>query len=65
LESTGYPANVKTDLEKDEYIEEINQRENIQLDPKNIKKNPQMKTISKLFLNSLYGYYITILKQMY
>jgi len=63
LESTGYPSNVKTALEKDEYIEEINQRENIQLDPKNIKKNPQMKTISKLFLNSLYGYYITILKQ--
>ncbi len=64
LESTGYPSYIKTDLQKQEYIEEINQRENIQLDPNNIKKNPQMKTISKLFLNSLYGYFYYITTAM-
>ena len=56
LESTGYPPHIKTDNEKQQYIDEIQERENIQLNPENIKNNPQMKTISKLFLNSLYGY---------
>jgi len=54
-EASGFPVFCKTQQEKDDYIAEINRRDNIQLNPGNMKKNSSMKTISKLFLNSLYG----------
>ena len=55
LEATGYPPQYQTPVEKQNYVDEIFERENIRLDPKNVAKNIPMKTISKLFLNSLYG----------
>ncbi len=54
-ESSGYPPQCETEEEKQSYVDEIQKRDNIRLDPDNIKPNSSMKTIAKLFLNSLYG----------
>jgi hypothetical protein len=58
IEASGYPTGVSTDDEKNAYIEEIWVNEGIRLDKDEIKLNPALRTLAKLFLNSLYGYEI-------
>ena len=41
--------------EKDKYIEEYLEHEGILLDKKSIMKNPGLRSLSKLALNSFYG----------
>ncbi|XP_078699560.1 uncharacterized protein LOC144926542 [Branchiostoma floridae x Branchiostoma belcheri] len=62
-ESSGWPAWVADDklspaerLEKEnEYIQKYHEREGILLDRNNIKKNPGMRALAKLCLNSFWG----------
>ncbi|XP_044005444.1 uncharacterized protein LOC122850350 [Aphidius gifuensis] len=54
-EASGYPSWVKTESDKDQYIEEYFQAENIKIDKENIDFNPGLRTLSKNMLNSLYG----------
>ncbi|XP_044019527.1 uncharacterized protein LOC122859909 [Aphidius gifuensis] len=54
-EASGYPSWVKTESDKDQYIEEYFQAENIKLDKEKIDFNPGLRTLSKNMLNSLYG----------
>ncbi|OWA52427.1 hypothetical protein BV898_16884 [Hypsibius exemplaris] len=51
-ESSGYPAEVVTEEEKDRYIASFEQHEGIKLDKAKIKENKGMRCVSKLFLNS-------------
>ena len=53
-EASGFPPQCETE-EKQNYIQEIFQREKIVLDSTSIEKNPVRRTIAKLFLNCLWG----------
>jgi hypothetical protein len=54
-EASGYPANVNTEEEKDKYISDYFQHEGIHLRKDKIKKNPGMRTLAKLQLNTFWG----------
>ncbi|MCP4458735.1 MAG: hypothetical protein GY816_12040 [Cytophagales bacterium] len=54
-ESDGYPKGVETEEEKMEYIENYFKREGVRLDPKKIEKNPGIRSLAKLMLNSFWG----------
>ena len=51
-ELSGYPKNCVTEDQKQRYVNEYFQVENIQLDRNNIKYNPGMRALSKQMLNS-------------
>lgn len=54
-EASGYPQNIYTEDEKDLYIEKYLTHEGIKLDKEKVEKNPGLRSISKLALNSFYG----------
>ena len=54
-QSSGFPGHVKTNEEKDLYIEKYYDHEGIHLEKKLIQKNPGLRSLSKLALNSFYG----------
>ncbi|XP_054706741.1 uncharacterized protein LOC129216552 [Uloborus diversus] len=54
-ESSGWPAECVTDLDKAEYISQYRQREGISLDAASIEKNPGRRQVAKLALNSFWG----------
>lgn len=55
VESTGYPASVKSDEDKQKFIENYLISENIDLNKNCIDFNPGLRFISKILLNSLWG----------
>ena len=54
-QASGFPSNITTEEEKDEYIQMYLENEGILLDKELIRKNPGIRSISKLGLNSFYG----------
>ena len=54
-ESSGYPQNVKSEEEKQAYIDQYLDHKGILLDKECIDKNPGLRSLSKLALNSFYG----------
>ena len=54
-EASGFPSNVKTEEEKDLYINNYYEKEGVKLEKKNIKFNEGMRSIAKLMLNSFWG----------
>lgn len=54
-ESSGYPSWVENEADKKKYVHEYFEFEGIHLDPNKIQKNPLLRQISKLALNSLWG----------
>jgi len=56
-EASGFPEEVVTENDKNEYIENYYNKEGIMLDKSNIKLNPGMRTVTKLMLNSFWGRY--------
>ena len=54
-ESSGYPQNVKSEEEKQAYIDQYLDHEGILLDKECIDKNAGLRSLSKLALNSFYG----------
>ncbi len=54
-EASGFLERLKTQDEMQKYIEDYEAHEGVRLDIDNMKENPGMKAISKLFLNSLLG----------
>ena len=54
-EASGYPDNVHSEVEKQEYIEKFLEKEGILLDKSNIKNNPGIRSVMKLMLNSFWG----------
>lgn len=55
LETSGFPDDVVTEEDKYRFVEETFRREGIRLDKDKIRKNPGLRFISKLMLNSLWG----------
>ena len=54
-QASGYPNNVCTLKQRQQYAEEYSSKEGVLLDPKLIEHNPSLRWIAKLALNSFYG----------
>lgn len=54
-ESSGYPSWIQTDTDKDSFIDSFHSREGVLLNKDNIKKNPGLRSLSKICLNSIWG----------
>lgn len=55
-EASGYPAWADTDEKKRLYIKQYKEREDIDLNPAKIEKNPARRNIAKFFMNSSWGF---------
>ena len=54
-EASGWPSDVTTSEEKEKFIQNFQESEGISLDPANISKNPGLRGLAKLCLNSMWG----------
>ena len=54
-EASGYPEWCVTPEDKRRYVTDYYENEGIRLDPDNIRKNPGMRSLAKLCLNSMWG----------
>ncbi|XP_072039103.1 uncharacterized protein [Amphiura filiformis] len=54
-EASGYPDWCVTEEDKRRYIDEYFENEGVRLAPDNIEKNPGMRSLAKLCLNSMWG----------
>ena len=54
-QASGYPDSVKTEEEKRKYVEDYFEHEGILLESSSIEKNPGLRSLAKLCLNSVYG----------
>ena len=54
-QANGWPANVKTEEEKIDYILRYAEEEDVTLDQTKIEKNSGLRTLAKLCLNSFWG----------
>ena len=52
-EASGWPDNVKTDEERQKYIDDFYRHEGVLLERDKVKKNPGLRQVAKLCLNSL------------
>ena len=56
-EASGFPAHVKTDQDKLNYISNYYDKEGIRLELQKIEKNPGLRQVAKDRLNTLWGYF--------
>ena len=54
-EASGYPENVVTEADKDEFVTEFQKKCGVLLDKEKISPNPALRSISKICLNSFWG----------
>jgi len=54
-EASGWPAGCTTEEKKKKYVESYYQKEGIQLEYDKIEKNPGLRTLAKMMLNSMWG----------
>ena len=54
-ESSGWPSWVETEGDKDKHCRQVKKLDGVQLDPGNVEKNPGLRQVAKLALNSLWG----------
>jgi hypothetical protein len=54
-ESSGYPSHVVTEEDKQQYIENYERKEGIELRKEKIEKNEALRFIAKIMLNSFWG----------
>ena len=54
-EASGWPEDNMTEEQKQTYIQKYFEHEGIQLDYHKIQKNPGLRTLAKLMLNSMWG----------
>ena len=55
VEASGFPRWCNSDAQKEQFIKMYKEREGIDLDPENMVKNPGLRSLAKLALNSLWG----------
>lgn len=54
-EASGWPAGCDTEDKKWDYLQDYEQHEGIRLDYNKVQKNPSLRSLSKLMLNSFWG----------
>jgi hypothetical protein len=55
LQASGWPPHCRTDEDKARFVKEVFDKQGITLDPDKIEKNPGLRSVAKLNLNSLWG----------
>ena len=55
MEASGWPKGADTDEKKTTFLAQFLKREGIQLEAENVKKNPGLRPVPKLALNSFWG----------
>ena len=55
FQASGFPPECDTDEKKGQYIVDYAAKEGTQLDPRQIVKNPGLRALAKLMLNSFWG----------
>ena len=55
VEASGYPSGVDTEDQRRAYVARYLEREGVLLDPEKIQKNPGLRSLAKLCLNSFWG----------
>jgi hypothetical protein len=55
LESSGWPGWVRTERDRAAFLQECRDREGVELEPGKIEKNPGLRSLAKLCLNSFWG----------
>ena len=55
MQASGWPDRCKTEEDKRQFMEEVKEREGIELDYDKVEKNPGLRSVAKLNLNSLWG----------
>jgi len=55
LQASGWPADCDTQEKKDAFVSDVKKHDGIILDPSKMEKNPALRTLSKLILNSFWG----------
>ena len=56
-ENSGWPRNCESEEDKQNYIQRYEEHEGIKLDYDKIKKDPVMRFVSKILLNSCWGFW--------
>ena len=56
--SSGYPRECVTDEQRMAYIQQYFRHEGIELDPNKIERNPGLRALAKLMLNSIWTTYL-------
>lgn len=54
-EASGWPAECNTEQKKMDYLNDYRKHQDIQLDYQRIEKNPGLRSLAKLMLNSFWG----------
>lgn len=54
-EASGYPEDVVTEIEKENFVTEFHSKCGVKLDKNKISHNPALRSISKICLNSFWG----------
>ena len=54
LAKSGWPSWVKSEQDKEKFIQQIEEKEGIQLDKKDFERNPGLRQIAKICLNSFW-----------
>lgn len=54
-EASGFPSWCKTPSDKEKFIQNFYEKEGVLLEPENIEKNPGLRSLSKICLNSIWG----------
>ncbi|KXJ20593.1 putative uncharacterized transposon-derived protein F54H12.3 [Exaiptasia diaphana] len=57
MEASGWPSRCQTEQEKQQFLQDVLEREGVHLDASQMEHNPGMRSIAKLNLNSLWGKY--------
>ena len=55
IQASGWPGWVKTDEDWEAFLQECLDREGVRLDPSKMTKNPGLRSLAKLCLNSFWG----------
>ena len=55
IQASGWPANCTSQDQKQAYMDEVQKHDGITIDPAKVEKNPALRTLAKLILNSFWG----------
>ena len=55
IQASGWPEHCKTEEQKKKFVDEVLKCDGVKLDPTKMVKNPALRTLAKLILNSFWG----------
>ena len=55
IQASGWPADIDTPEKREQFIKDVLELDGCSLDPQKMEKNPALRTLAKLILNSFWG----------